>query len=96
MPQAAGPPTLTDGVVVLTGHTSADVARHLSGEDEETARRFGWWPRHSTEQTVLDAYTLASRRVSEAVGFAAGEVFTSQDGQVFVRYVRDHADEEGE
>jgi RimJ/RimL family protein N-acetyltransferase len=25
-------------------------------EDEETARRFGWWPEHSTEQTVRAAY----------------------------------------
>jgi RimJ/RimL family protein N-acetyltransferase len=49
-------PSLTDGVVVLTGYTSDDVAAHLAGEDEETARRFGWWPQTSTEATVRDAF----------------------------------------
>jgi RimJ/RimL family protein N-acetyltransferase len=164
------PPTLTDGVIVLNGHTPADVGRHLAGEDEETARRFGWWPHRSTERTVLAAYeewtcqwrdggatrafatrhagagllvggceirirtdgsgevsywthawqrgrgyaarslcllcdhaaslgiwrlesyvapdNLASRRVSEAAGFAAGDVFAAEDGQVYVRYLR--------
>lgn len=169
---------LTDGVIVLTGHTTADVGRHLAGEDEETARRFGWWPRQGTERTVLDAYerwarqwreggstrafatrdamtgllvggcelriqpdrsgevsywthasqrgrgyaarslrllcgyaasigiaelqshvapdNLASRRVAEAAGFAAREVFRAEDGQVYVRYVRQQPDEKKE
>jgi len=160
---------------VLNAHTAADVGRHLAGEDEETARRFGWWPRHSTERNVLDAYedwarqwsqggatrafatrdaatgllvggcelrikpdgsgqvsywthaaqrgrgyaarslrllcgyaasigvsrleshvapdNLASRRVSLAAGFAAGEVFTSADGEVLVRYGRQEPDD---
>ncbi len=168
------PPTLTDGVVVLNGHTAADVGRHLAGEDEETARRFGWWPWRSTERTVLAAFeewacqwregratrafaardagtgllvggcelrlrsdgsgevsywthawqrgrgyaarslrllcgyassvgittleayvapdNLASRRVSEAAGFVAGDVFAAKDGQVYVRYVRQKTD----
>jgi len=49
-------PSLTDGVIVLNGFTSDDVAAHLAGEDEETARRFGWWPQTSTEATVRDAF----------------------------------------
>jgi RimJ/RimL family protein N-acetyltransferase len=48
-------PDLTDGVVILTGYTDDDVQAHLAGEDEETARRFGWWPRTPTEATVHDA-----------------------------------------
>ena len=49
-------PALHDGVVVLNRHTDDDVAAHLAGEDEETARRFGWWPETSTTQTVRDAF----------------------------------------
>jgi len=45
-------PRLTDGVVVLDAHTLDDVAVHLAGEDEEQARRFGWYPARSTEETV--------------------------------------------
>jgi RimJ/RimL family protein N-acetyltransferase len=48
-------PTLTDGVVVLNGFEFADVDAQLAGEDEEIARRFGWWPNRSTEVTVLEA-----------------------------------------
>lgn len=50
-------PALHDGVVVLNQYTSNDIAAHLAGEDEETARRFGWWPKTSTEATVRDAFT---------------------------------------
>jgi RimJ/RimL family protein N-acetyltransferase len=46
---------LTDGVVVLEPHTLDDVTAHLAGEDEEQARRFGWWPNRSTEATVRRA-----------------------------------------
>jgi RimJ/RimL family protein N-acetyltransferase len=46
---------LSDGVVVLDGHTLADVAAHLEGEDPEQARRFGWHPRRSTTETVTAA-----------------------------------------
>ena len=49
-------PDLADGKVILTGYTDADVRAHLAGEDEETARRFGWWPRTSTEATVHDTF----------------------------------------
>jgi RimJ/RimL family protein N-acetyltransferase len=46
---------LGDGVVVLNGYSEEDVTAHLAGEDEETARRFGWWPKSSTETTVREA-----------------------------------------
>lgn len=49
-------PTITDGVIVLNGHTADDIPAHLAGEDEETARRFGWWPQTSTEAQVRRAY----------------------------------------
>ena len=42
--------------IVLNAHTDNEAAAHAAGEDEETARRFGWWPKHSTEETVRAAY----------------------------------------
>jgi RimJ/RimL family protein N-acetyltransferase len=47
---------LSDGAIVLTGYTCHDIADHLAGEDEETARRFDFWPRKSTEDDVRNAY----------------------------------------
>lgn len=52
-----GVPVFSDGVVTLDGYRDADIAAHLAGEDDETARRFGWWPRRSTEATVSAAFT---------------------------------------
>lgn len=49
-------PTLRGSDVVLSGHRLGDAATHVAGEDEETARRFGWWPKRSTEDSVLAAY----------------------------------------
>lgn len=49
------PPRLTDDVIVLDGFTLDDVDAHLAGEDEEHARRFGWYPARSTPQTVRAA-----------------------------------------
>jgi RimJ/RimL family protein N-acetyltransferase len=54
-------PTLTDGVIVLNGYTSDDAAAHVEGEDEETARRFGWWPQASTEPSVRDTFSRWAR-----------------------------------
>jgi RimJ/RimL family protein N-acetyltransferase len=45
-------PTLTDGVVLLDGFKAADADAHLAGEDDEHARRFGWYPNRSTPGTV--------------------------------------------
>lgn len=53
---AAPAPVLRGHGVLLNGHTVADIAAHLAGEDEETARRFGWWPEKSTETTARAAY----------------------------------------
>ncbi|HEX5414694.1 MAG TPA: GNAT family protein [Chloroflexota bacterium] len=74
-------PTLADGVVVLNGYTLDDVAAHLAGEDEETARRFGWYPERSTPETVraailawqADWATQAARRT-----FAVREAATGR------------------
>jgi RimJ/RimL family protein N-acetyltransferase len=52
----AAVPVLRGGDVILTGHDPREAAAHAAGEDEETARRFGWWPQRSTEQAVLAAY----------------------------------------
>ena len=49
-------PRLEDDLVVLDAHRAGDVAVQVAGEDEETARRFGWWPRQSTPATVIRAY----------------------------------------
>ena len=48
-------PRLGDGVLVLDAFTLRDVAAQLAGEDEEHARRFGWYPEHSTDETVRSA-----------------------------------------
>jgi RimJ/RimL family protein N-acetyltransferase len=49
-------PELRGERIFLNAHTDEDVAAHVAGEDEETARRFGWWPKRSTEETVRAAY----------------------------------------
>jgi RimJ/RimL family protein N-acetyltransferase len=49
-------PTLTDGVVTLDAFTLGDVDAHVAGEDEEHARRFGWWPDRSTHETAGAAF----------------------------------------
>jgi RimJ/RimL family protein N-acetyltransferase len=48
-------PALEDGVLRLDCYRPVDVSAHLAGEDEEQARRFGWFPRRSTEETVRAA-----------------------------------------
>lgn len=49
-------PQLSDGTVLLDAHRVEDVDAHVAGEDDETARRFGWWPQRSTPETVTRAY----------------------------------------
>jgi ribosomal-protein-alanine N-acetyltransferase len=49
-------PTLTDGVVQLDEFSAADVDAHLANEDEEMARRFGWWPKRSTAHHARAAF----------------------------------------
>jgi len=43
---------LTDGFVLLDGYTLDDVDAHVAGEDDEQARRFGWFPKRSTPEGV--------------------------------------------
>ena len=45
-------PVLSDGVVILDSLTLSDAYTHWAGEDEEQARRFGWYPRRSTLEGV--------------------------------------------
>jgi len=52
----SGVPALGDDAVILDRHEAGDIRAHLDGEDEETARRFGWWPARSTEATVRAAF----------------------------------------
>jgi RimJ/RimL family protein N-acetyltransferase len=49
-------PELRGDRIVLSAHADNEAAAHAAGEDEETARRFGWWPAHSTQETVQAAY----------------------------------------
>jgi RimJ/RimL family protein N-acetyltransferase len=49
-------PTLTDGVVQLDEFGAGDVDAHLANEDEEMARRFGWWPKRSTAENARAAF----------------------------------------
>jgi RimJ/RimL family protein N-acetyltransferase len=49
-------PALTDGVVQLDEFGPCDVDAHLANEDEEMARRFGWWPNRSTAHDVRAAF----------------------------------------
>jgi len=52
----AGVPRLSDGVVTLDAFTGADLDDHLAGEDDELARRFGWYPQRSTLESVRAAF----------------------------------------
>src|SRR4051794_39693308 len=49
-------PRLSDGVVILDAHGPDDIELQVAGEDEETARRFGWWPEQSDARTVERAF----------------------------------------
>lgn len=61
---AAVPELRNDGVI-LNAHDAGEIAVHVAGEDEETARRFGWWPARSTEETVRAAYANWARNWQE-------------------------------
>ena len=82
-------PTLTDGVVALDGHTLDDLGAHLAGEDEEQARRLGWFPASSTEATVRAAilrWQEEWRRGGATRAFAVREAATGKlVGQCEVR-----------
>jgi RimJ/RimL family protein N-acetyltransferase len=42
----------TDGVVLVDALRTEDAEAHWAGEDEEHARRFGWYPRRSSLERV--------------------------------------------
>ncbi len=48
-------PALQDDVIVLERFSHLDVDAQVAGEDEEHARRFGWFPARSTRETVAAA-----------------------------------------
>ena len=54
-------PELRGDRILLNAHADEEAAAHAAGEDEETARRFGWWPARSTEETVRAAYASWAR-----------------------------------
>lgn len=49
-------PDLHDGIIFLNRYTDDDIPAHIAGEDEETARRFGWWPKKSTPAGVRKTF----------------------------------------
>ena len=61
--------TLTDGVVLLDRFTADDMDAHLAGEDEEQARRFGWWP--SVPAPISSAGCLTT---TTSTGGTAGDI----------------------
>jgi RimJ/RimL family protein N-acetyltransferase len=74
-------PTLHDGVVTLNTHTGADVDDLLAGEDDEHARRFGWYPGRSTRTSAAQSIRRWRRewRVSGTTrGFAVRESTSGQ------------------
>jgi RimJ/RimL family protein N-acetyltransferase len=99
-------PALHDDVVIMNQYTDDDIPAHLAGEDEETARRFGWWPKTSTPATVRDAFarwahdweTGGSTRVFAAREQATGrllggcELRIQPDGSAHVSYWTNAAD----
>jgi RimJ/RimL family protein N-acetyltransferase len=71
-------PRLSDGVVVLDRHRLSDADAHLAGEDEEQARRFGWYPAASTRVGVRRAIRRWQRQWSSG---GARRAFAIRDGQ---------------
>ena len=69
---------MSDGVVVLDRHTLADTDAHLAGEDEEQARRFGWYPASSAPETVRRAIRRWQRQWTSG---GARRAFAIRDGQ---------------
>jgi len=91
-------PTLSDGVIILTGYADDDIPDHLAGEDEETLRRFGL-PK-STEDGFREAYrrwshswetggptrTFAARDATNNQLLGGCELRLQPDGSAHVSY----------
>src|SRR5262249_40740364 len=58
-------PVLSDGVVVVDCLSLADAHTHWAGEDDEHARRFGWYPRRSTLDGVRAFIRESQRQARE-------------------------------
>lgn len=98
MSQGTAPP-LSDGAIFLTSFELGDIEAHLAGEDEEQARRFGWYPARSTHETVraaierwqqewrTDGARLAwALRDGEGVLAGGCELRLKEDGQAEISY----------
>lgn len=73
-------PAVVDGVILLDGHRLNDVAAMVAGEDEELARRFGWWPARSTRQdgqAAVERWQHQWRTSGSVRTFAVREAATS-------------------
>jgi RimJ/RimL family protein N-acetyltransferase len=93
-------PRFSDGTVTLTGYRAQDIEAHLAGEDEETARRFGWWPQRSTADGVAAAFarwaadweagrptrTFATRATTTGCLLGGCELRIQPDGSGHVSY----------
>lgn len=54
-------PEFSDDEIILTGHGLDDIPSQVAGEDDEMAKRLGWWPNRSTAEHVLAAYRAWAR-----------------------------------
>ncbi|MBV8714723.1 MAG: GNAT family N-acetyltransferase [Chloroflexi bacterium] len=55
-------PVLSDGVVIVDCLSLADASAHWAGEDDEHARRFGWYPQRSTLEGVRTFFIDGQRQ----------------------------------
>ena len=55
-------PSLSDGVVVVDSLTAGDAETHWAGEDEEQARRLGWYPKRSSIERVREFLVETERQ----------------------------------
>lgn len=74
------PDAMTDGVIVLDGHTLADAEAHWRGEDDEMLRRFDSPRKGSLEQTRgairrwMDARAAGGPMIAYALRQPSGEL----------------------
>lgn len=73
-------PTLSDGIVQLDQFGAGDVESHVANEDDEMARRFGWWPNRSTvhhARAAFDRWAESWANGGAVRAFAVREVATA-------------------